>query len=265
MKVTLGYSPCPNDTFIFDALVNKKISTAPYEFETVLEDIQTLNQWASEARLDITKLSFPAFFQNQHQYTMLQAGAAMGKGVGPLLIAKQMVKVPNLLHSTIAIPGLQTTANLLLNFAFPMAKKKVPMLFSEIEDAVLMDKVDLGVIIHENRFTYEQKHLIKICDLGEIWEQRQQLPVPLACIAIRSNSGITRQVADDISNLIKKSIEYAFSNYPSISDYTKQHAQEMDENVMRQHIELYVNDFSLDITTGKPAIEELYKQYQSIQ
>jgi 1,4-dihydroxy-6-naphthoate synthase len=263
MKFTLGYSPCPNDTFIFDALVNKKIDTGDYEFEPVLEDIQSLNQWASEPRLDITKLSFPAFFQNQHQYKMLNAGAAMGKGVGPLLIAKQMVKVPDIHHSSIAIPGALTTANLLLNFAFPMAKNKVPMLFSEIEDAVLMDKVDLGVIIHENRFTYQQKGLIRICDLGEIWEERQGLPVPLACIAIRNN--ITDKAANDISELIKRSIEYSFSNYPSISDYTKQHAQEMDENVMRQHIELYVNDFSLDIIPGKPAIEELHKQYMAIK
>ena len=265
MKFTLGFSPCPNDTFIFDALVNNKIETGDYEFEPVLEDIQTLNQWAAEGRLDITKLSFPAFFQNQHQYKMLHSGAAMGKGVGPLLIAKQMVNVPDLQHSSIAIPGNLTTANLLLNFAFPMAKNKVPMLFSEIEVAELLNKVDLGVIIHENRFTYQQKGLIKICDLGEIWEQRQSLPVPLACIAIKSKPVFSKQVEHDISKLIKRSIEYAFSNYPSISDYTKQHAQEMDENVMRQHIELYVNDFSLEVNAGKPAIEELYKQFQAIQ
>ena len=262
MKLTLGFSPCPNDTFIFDALVNGKIDTGGYTFEPVLEDIQTLNQWAAEGKLDITKLSFPAFFQNKHQYEMLNAGAAMGKGVGPLLIAKKMVNVPDIQHSRIAIPGDNTTANLLLSFAFPMAQNKVPMLFSEIEDAVLMNKVDLGVIIHENRFTYQQKGLFKVCDLGAIWEERQNCPVPLACIAAKKT--LLQQIHFDISQQIQKSIQYAFSNYPAISDYTKQHAQEMDENVMRQHIELYVNDFSLDISKGKPAIDQLFKQYEAV-
>src|SRR5215212_6863524 len=242
MKLSLGFSPCPNDTFIFDALVNGKIDTEGYDFEPVLEDIQTLNQWAVEGRLDITKLSFPAFFQNRDKYEMLSAGAALGKGVGPLLIAKRMVNVPDIEHSRIAIPGENTTANFLLRFAFPMAKNKIPMLFSEIEEAVLMEKVDMGVIIHENRFTYQQKGLIRICDLGEIWEQRQNAPIPLACIAARND--IQVQSRDKISMLIKKSVEYAFAHYPEITPYTKQHAQAMDENVMRQHIELYVNNYS---------------------
>src|SRR5215207_1830403 len=145
MKLTLGFSPCPNDTFIFDALVHKEIDTGSLEFEPVLEDIQTLNEWAAKERLDITKLSFPSFFQHQGRYAMLESGAARGEGVGPLLIAKTMVQVPDIEHCTIAIPGEDTTANFLLSFAFPMAKNKVPMLFSEIEDAVLMGKVDLGV------------------------------------------------------------------------------------------------------------------------
>jgi 1,4-dihydroxy-6-naphthoate synthase len=257
MKLSLGFSPCPNDTFIFDALVNGKVDTEGYEFEPVLEDIQTLNKWASEGRLDLTKLSFPAFFENQGVYAMLQAGAALGKGVGPLLIAKRMVNVPDIEHCSIAIPGENTTANFLLKFAFPMAKNKVPMLFSEIEDAVLMGKVDMGVIIHENRFTYMQKGLIRICDLGEIWEQRQNAPIPLACIAAKKE--IPVQSRDKISGLIKKSVEYAFANYPQITDYTREHAQEMDENVMRQHIELYVNNYSLDLGEAREAIEMLEK------
>ena len=263
MKLSLGFSPCPNDTFIFDALVNKKIDTHGLEFDVIMEDIQTLNEWSSETKLDITKLSFPAFFRNNDKYEMLNSGAALGKGVGPLLIAKRMVNVPDVANSSIAIPGEQTTANFLLSFAFPMAKNKTPILFSSVEDAVLMEKFDLGVIIHENRFTYQQKGLIKICDLGEVWEEKQKAPIPLACIACKSNLDV--QIRNQIDNLIRKSVEYAFSYYPEITAYTKDHAQAMDENVMRQHIELYVNNYSLDLgQDGKNAIDQLRNVYKSM-
>ena len=264
MKLSLGFSPCPNDTFIFDALVNKKIDTEGLEFDVVLEDIQTLNQWSSENKLDITKLSFPAFFRNRVYYEMLSSGAALGKGVGPLLIAKKMVNVPDVSHCSIAIPGELTTANFLLSFAFPTAKNKTPVLFSEIEDAVLMEKFDLRVIIHENRFTYQQKGLIKICDLGEVWEEKQNAPIPLACIAVKKT--FDKEVQNKISDVIRKSVEYAFSKYPEITDYTKQHAQAMDENVMRQHIELYVNNYSIDLAgDGRKAIDQLQKVFNQIQ
>ncbi|MGZ3853852.1 MAG: 1,4-dihydroxy-6-naphthoate synthase [Flavisolibacter sp.] len=263
MKLSLGFSPCPNDTFIFDALVNNKIDTEGLEFEVVLEDIQTLNEWSNQGKLDITKLSFPAFFRNNDKYSMLDSGAALGKGVGPLLIAKRMVNVPDVVHSTIAIPGEQTTANFLLSFAFPMAKQKTPILFSSIEDAVLMEKFDLGVIIHENRFTYQQKGLIKICDLGQVWEEKQKAPIPLACIAAKNSFDV--QLRNRISGLIKKSVEFAFQNYPNITDYTKQHAQAMDENVMRQHIELYVNNYSIDLgEDGRRAIDQLHGVFNEI-
>ena len=263
MKLSLGFSPCPNDTFIFDALVNKKMDTEGLEFEAVLEDIQTLNEWSNEGRLDITKLSFPAFFSNNDKYEMLNSGAALGKGVGPLLIAKKMVNVPDVAHSSIAIPGKQTTANFLLSFAFPMAKNKTPVLFSEIENAVLTEKFDLGVIIHENRFTYQQKGLIKICDLGEIWEEKQKAPIPLACIAARNV--LNAELRNKISNLLKKSVEYAFRYYPELTSYTKEHAQAMDENVMRQHIELYVNNYSVDLgEDGRKAIDQLNLVYNHL-
>jgi 1,4-dihydroxy-6-naphthoate synthase len=263
MKLSLGFSPCPNDTFIFDALVNKKIDTEGLEFEAVLEDIQTLNEWGNDGKLDITKLSFPAFFKNTDKYSMLNSGAALGKGVGPLLVAKRMVNVPDLIHSNIAIPGELTTANFLLSFAFPMAKNKTPVLFSQIEDAVLMGKFDLGVIIHENRFTYHQKGLIKICDLGEVWEERQKAPIPLACIAAKNT--LDDELRNKVSNLIKGSVEYAFAHYPEISSYTKEHAQAMDEDVVRQHIELYVNNYSVDLgDEGKKAIQQLQQVYNSL-
>jgi len=222
-----------------------------------------LNEWSNRSKLDITKLSFPAFFSNRNKYEMLNSGAALGKGVGPLLVAKRMVNVPDIIHSGIAIPGELTTANFLLNFAFPMASNKTPVLFSEIEDAVLMEKFDLGVIIHENRFTYQQKGLIKICDLGEIWEERQKVPIPLACIAAKNSFDV--QLRNKISNLIRKSVEYAFAHYPEITSYTKEYAQAMDENVMRQHIDLYVNNYSVDLgEEGQKAIALLQKEYYKL-
>jgi 1,4-dihydroxy-6-naphthoate synthase len=261
MKLTLGFSPCPNDTFIFDALVNKKIDTQGFDFDVVLEDVQTLNNWANEGRLDVSKLSFPAFFNNADQYACLSAGSALGKGVGPLLIAKTMVNVPDVAHCRIATPGENTTANFLLNFAFPTAQNRIPMLFSSIEDAVLKGEVDLGVIIHENRFTYQQKGLVKVLDLGEHWETKTSKAIPLGCIAIKRS--LPQEVIQKIDTLIKASLQYSYTHYPTLSPYITEHAQEMDEAVMRQHIELYVNEFSLELgETGREAIEQFYQLYQ---
>ncbi|WP_276500467.1 1,4-dihydroxy-6-naphthoate synthase [Terrimonas pollutisoli] len=263
MKLTLGFSPCPNDTFIFDALVNNKIDTEGLEFEVVLEDVETLNQWALEGKLDITKLSFPAFFQSLDNYTLLSSGSALGKGVGPLLISKNQTEVNSkkIAASSIAIPGLNTTANLLLSFAFPDAKNKKPMIFSAIENAVLMEEAELGVIIHENRFTYQEKGLHKVLDLGNYWEEKIKMPVPLGGIAI--SQSIKRSIALQINKLIRKSLEYAFSNYPFISDFVKQHSQEMSEEVMRKHIDLYVNNYSLDLgNDGREAVWTLFNVYQ---
>ena len=264
MKFTLGFSPCPNDTFIFDALVNKKIEADDLEFDVVLEDVETLNNWALQGKLDITKLSFPALFQSLNQYSLLHAGSALGKGVGPLLVGKEKISSDDVAKHSIAIPGIHTTANLLLSFAFPAADKKTAILFSDIEDAVVNGKAGLGVIIHENRFTYQQKGLIKIADLGNIWEEKMHAPIPLGGIAIKKS--IDAAISKRINALIRQSLEYGFNNYPLISDYVKQHSQAMDENVMRKHIELYVNDYSIDLgDDGKNAIQSLYKVFQSIQ
>ena len=258
MKLTLGFSPCPNDTFIFDALVNKKIDTKGLNFDIQLEDVETLNQWSFEGKLDITKLSFPALFQNLDKYTLLNSGAALGKGVGPLLICKSDLKIKNVADHSIAIPGVNTTANLLLSFAYPDAKNKHPMLFSEIEESILSNKTDLGVIIHENRFTYQQKGLFKIADLGEYWEEKMNVPIPLGGIAVKKS--IDRLIGLKVEKMIKESLESAFKNYPLITDYVIQHAQEMNEDVMRQHIELYVNNFTANLgEDGKEAINLLHK------
>ena len=258
MKLTLGFSPCPNDTFIFDALVNKKIDTEGLEFDAVLEDVETLNKWSFEKKLDITKLSYPAFFQNLDKYVLLNSGAALGKGVGPLLISKVKSQKSIIETTSIALPGENTTANLLFSFAYPNAKNKKHMIFSAIEESVLNEQVELGVIIHENRFTYQQKGLHKVSDLGEYWEKKMHVPIPLGGIAVKRS--IDKEISLKIDKLIRKSIEFAFSNYPLITEYVKQHSQEMSEDVMRQHIELYVNNFSIDLgNDGKQAIETLYK------
>lgn len=277
MKLTLGFSPCPNDTFIFDALVNKKIDTKGLDFEVYMEDIETLNKWGTEGRLDITKLSFPAFFPNLHQYIALSTGAALGKGVGPMLVANDEIDFENFQqenesgdffklnigeNAIIAIPGEYTTANFLLSYLFPQIKnKRISVLFSEIENAVLSGKADVGLLIHENRFTYKDRGLKKIADLGKLWEIKTGYPTPLACIAIKKTVDIKLQ--EQVGNLIKKSLAYSFDNYPLISPFVQQHAQAMSKEVMRQHIDLYVNDFSVDLgEKGKKAIEIFYSIYK---
>ena len=264
MKLTLGFSPCPNDTFIFDALVNQKIDRGGLSFDVVLEDVETLNQWAIDGKLDITKLSFPALFRSLENYTLLNAGSALGKGVGPLLVRKKETDISDddIKNQLIAIPGINTTANLLLNFAYPEATSKQAMLFSDIEDFVAGGQAGLGLIIHENRFTYQEKGLEKVADLGEIWEQKMNMPIPLGGIAI--NQSVKRSVAIKVETLIRKSLEYAFAQYPQVSDYVKQHSQTMSEEVMRQHIQLYVNNYSLDLgSEGKKAIEQLHAVFKA--
>lgn len=265
MKLSLGFSPCPNDTFIFDALVNNKIDTEGLEFNVYLEDVETLNKWALEGKLDITKLSFPAFFRSMENYLLLNTGSALGKGVGPLLISDSPneFSTEDINQSSMALPGLHTTANLLFSFAYPDAIDKTFILFSEIENALINKETDLGVIIHENRFTYQQKGLHKIKDLGEYWEEKMESPIPLGGIAI--NQSIKRSTAIKVDQLIRKSLDFAFANYPAITDYVKQHSQTMSEDVMRKHIDLYVNNYSLDLgEEGKLAIENLYQVFQEI-
>lgn len=260
MTLTLGFSPCPNDTFIFDALVNRKIDTGDLTFEVVLEDVETLNQWAIEGKPDITKLSFPAFFKSAENYVLLDAGSALGKGVGPLLVCNNTNLDPDINNSLIAIPGINTTANLLFSFAYPEAVNKKPLLFSTIEEAVLSGETDLGLIIHENRFTYREKGLKKLMDLGEFWENKMNVPIPLGGIAAKRELG--PDLAQQVSTLIRRSLEYAFAHYPEVTEYVKTHAQSMNEQVMRQHIDLYVNNYSLELgTEGKNAIRALYKVF----
>ena len=260
MKFTLGFSPCPNDTFIFDALVNNKIDTHNFEFEVLLEDVQTLNQWAMQGKLDITKLSYGVLPLVLNNYAVLNSGSALGRGVGPLLIADKCNFTSNVDDCLIAIPGEQTTAHLLFSLAYPLAKKKVFMRYDEIEKFVL-DGKGLGVIIHENRFTYQDKGLKKIIDLGDYWEKETSSAIPLGGIVVNRNIDKTIQI--ELDSLIKKSIEFAFGNYPDLNDYIRLHAQEMSEDVMRKHIDLYVNNYSLNLgEVGKNTVNKLLEVYQ---
>jgi len=260
MKYTLGFSPCPNDTFIFDALVNKNIDTKGIQLEVVLADVQTLNEWALQEKLSFSKISYGVWPLVKNNYQLLQSGSALGNGVGPLLIAKKIISETDINNGLIAIPGKNTTAHLLFSLAYPAAKFKVFKVFHDIEEAVLQGEVIGGVIIHENRFTYEQKGLVKISDLGVYWEQQLQLPIPLGGI-VASNK-IASEIVQQVDELINDSLQYAFTQYPAVSKYVKEHAQEMSEAVMRQHIDLYVNDYSLQLgAKGHEAIKKLEEVY----
>lgn len=263
MKLTLGFSPCPNDTFIFDALVNKKIDTEGLEFEVVLEDVQTLNNWAKEDKLTLSKISYGVLPLITRNYVVLNSGGALGKGVGPLLITNDDHFNADNSNSTVAIPGENTTAHMLFSLAYPQLKNKHFKVFNEIEDAVLTGATDGGVIIHENRFTYQQKGLKKVVDLGEYWEQQLNVPIPLGGIVAKRSLSI--DVIKKVDRLIRKSLEYSFDHYPAVTDYVRAHAQEMSEDVMRQHIDLYVNNYSIDLgAAGKKAVEKLLEVYQQL-
>ncbi len=258
-KLTLGYSPCPNDCFIFDALVHGKIDTEGLGFEVQLEDVETLNQNALKGELDITKLSFHAYAKVMKKYILLRSGSALGFNCGPLLI-KSKVKSEKLKGDwVVAIPGELTTANFLLSIAYPEIKNKKVMLFSDIEDAVLSGEVDAGLIIHESRFTYQDKGLEKVSDLGEFWEGLIHAPIPLGGIVIKRD--LPPELQQQVNTLIRKSVEYAFTHPESCMPYVRAHAQEMSEEVMKKHIALYVNAFSVDLgEQGKLAVELMFSK-----
>ncbi len=262
-KISLGFSTCPNDTFIFDAMVHHKIDTEDLEFELILGDVEELNQKAIHNELDVTKISYHAYTKIINNYLILDAGSALGYKNGPLLISKHKIYPDEVNDVRIAIPGLNTTANLLLSIAYPNAKNKKEYLFSDIEEAVLSNEVDAGLIIHENRFTYEKKGLKKIVDLGEYWEDQTGLPIPLGGIVVNRN--LSHDLQLKINRVLKRSVEFAFENPKSAYPYIKQYAQEMQEEVMYKHIELYVNDFTKDLgKDGRKAIEYLYERAISL-
>jgi len=268
MKLTLGFSPCPNDTFIFDALIHHKIDTEGLSFEVCYDDVETLNQKALRGELDITKLSFHAFAYVANQYALLDAGSALGFGVGPLLISKNhfegpddpQLQNPNATLK-VGIPGKYTTANFLLGIAYPHLRNKQELVFSEIESALLQEEIDLGLIIHENRFTYQDKGLTKIVDLGDYWEKLTGCAIPLGGIVINRN--LNREIQLKVNRLVRQSVEFAFAHPKSGIDFIRQHAQAMEENVMYKHIELYVNKYSINLgEEGRKAVDTLFKLAQ---
>lgn len=261
MKLSLGFSPCPNDTFIFDALIHHKIDTEGLDFEVCFDDVETLNQKALKGELDITKLSFHAFAHVYERYALLDAGSALGFGVGPLLICKrkELLRPENLNSNLkVGIPGKLTTANFLLGIAYPELVNKEEMIFSGIEDALLDDRIDLGLIIHENRFTYQDKGLHKIIDLGNHWEELTGCAIPLGGIVINRNLDFS--VQEKVNRLVRRSVTYAFEHPRSGLEFIASHAQEMSEEVMYKHIDLYVNKYSVDLgPEGRKAIDVLFQ------
>jgi 1,4-dihydroxy-6-naphthoate synthase len=256
MKLTLGFSPCPNDTFIFDALVNEKIDVQGFKFDVMMEDVETLNRWAMQEKLDITKISYGVLPRILPAYRVLDAGGALGKGVGPLLVSKNPVELDEVPHLRVALPGANTTAHMLFTLAFPDAQQKQFLVFHDIEDAVLRGDVDCGVIIHENRFTYADKGLHKLLDLGEFWEHNTKSPIPLGGIVM--NRRFDPAIMAKIDALIRESVAYSWKQYPVLSPFVREHAQEMSEDVMRQHINLYVNNYSSSLgQEGRSAVWQL--------
>jgi 1,4-dihydroxy-6-naphthoate synthase len=264
---TIAYSPCPNDCFIFGALALNKIDTQGIRFNIILEDVEALNKNALQGEYDITKLSFHALLYLTEKYILLNSGSALGFAVGPLLISKDKIDKENIAKINqlkIAIPGKLTTANFLLSIAYPEAKNKTAILFSDIEEKVLSGEFDAGLIIHENRFTYESKGLKKILDCGEYWENLIHAPIPLGGIVMKRS--IDESHIKKVDHLIRESLNYAYAHPDEIMPYVKLHAQEMEEIVMQKHIDLYVNDFSKDLgAIGKKAIDLFFKKAQEIQ
>ncbi len=271
MKLSLGFSPCPNDTFIFDALVNKQIDTEGLEFEVHMEDVQTLNQMVMHGELDISKISYGSLPLVVEKYIVLNSGSALGKGVGPLLVAPFPIPAPAVKECSVAIPGEHTTAHVLFSLAYPEATHKVFLRYDQIEQYVLDNTgslenirgVRLGVIIHENRFTYQDKGLVKETDLGNYWETETGLPVPLGGIVMRRD--FDNALLKQVDKLIRRSLEHAYTRTGVINEFIRNNAQEMSDEVMKQHIDLYVNDYSLELgKNGKAAVSKFTEVHSAI-
>jgi 1,4-dihydroxy-6-naphthoate synthase len=261
MKLSLGFSPCPNDCFMFDAIVHRRVDLEGLEFDVTMADVEALNRLAFRGGIAVTKLSYHAFAHCAQEYALLDAGSALGRGCGPLLISKRPIAPEEVAAGQlrIAIPGRFTTANFLLGLAFPDATSTSELVFSEIEAAVANGDYDAGVIIHENRFTYAAKGLRKILDLGEFWEASTGMPIPLGGIVIRRS--LPEEIQRKMNRVMRRSVEFAFANPDTSAPFVREHAQEMSDDVIRRHIELYVNDYSVDLgEDGRRAVEVLFER-----
>ena len=251
----LAISPCPNDTFMFDAIVNKRIDLEGYTFDVEYHDIEQLNERVLGGEAQVSKCSTALLRAVGERYRLLDSGSALGRGNGPLLVRRKGETTP---IRRIAVPGLYTTANALIGRLFPDIEERVPMLFSQIAASVERGEFDAGVLIHEGRFVYERRNLELVADLGLEWERQMGLPLPLGSIIVDRSLG--EEVARDVERLIRRSIEYAFANPSSSRDFIKSHAQELEDDVIDKHIALFVNDFSLTLgDEGRRAVKELIK------
>jgi len=256
--LSLGFSPCPNDTFLFHALVHGAVSLPGIRLESQLADVETLNRWALSGKLDVSKVSYGALPFLLDRYALLRSGGALGRGCGPLLVARRPLTATALRSGRVAIPGRHTTANLLFRLYEPRAAPGIEVRYEEIMPAVAAGAFDAGLIIHESRFTFPDHGLVRVVDLGEWWEEETGAPIPLGGIVARRSLGSTASRVDDA---IRSSVEAAFRDPDASRTYVRRHAQELSESVMRSHIELYVNDYSLDPgADGERAAEELVRR-----
>ena len=259
MKLTLGFSTCPNDTFIFDAMIHNKVDTEGLEFEVLMADVEELNRNAFAGNIDITKLSYHSYLYVANHYKLLNSGSALGYKNGPLVIAKRNIHPEKSTGLKIAIPGKHTTANLLLSVLYPNLNDKAEFLFSDIEDAVINEVVDAGLIIHENRFTYEKRGLVKIADLGEEWELQTKCPIPLGGIVIHRK--YSSEIQQKVDRVLKRSVEFALDNPDSGKDFVKCYAQELEDEVIKMHIALYVNNFTVNLgEAGRNSVFRLFER-----
>ncbi len=255
MKLTLNISPCPNDTFMFDAIVNRRIDTAPFDISVEYLDIEQLNARVLEGGAQISKISYAVYPSIAERYRILDSGSALGRGNGPLLVSKSEVDLSNP-YLRVVVPGMHTTANALMSRLYPHIEHKSPMLFSEIAEAVADGRFDAGVLIHEGRFTYKERGLRLVADLGVEWESRTGLPLPLG--AIVASRDLPSEVVVRFEELLRQSIAYAFAHPEESRAYVKEHAQEMADDVIDSHIALFVNDYSLSLgEEGRCAVAEL--------
>lgn len=259
MQLSLGFSPCPNDTFMFNALVNNKIGRGELNFDLHIKDVEELNELCLARALDVSKISYHAYTKVYQDYQLLQAGSALGRGVGPLLISKRDLSGQEIGDLTIAVPGKNTTAAFLLASAYGKIKHVQYVLFSDIEEMVLKGEVDAGVIIHENRFTYQKRGLRLIEDLGSYWESKTGLPIPLGGIVVRRDLPLS--IKEQLNLLMRKSVEHAFQDPIDAHPYVLKYSQELAEEIVEKHIETYVNSYSLHIgKEGKKAVNRMFSE-----
>jgi len=264
VQLKIGFSPCPNDTFMFDAMINRRIQTEGLSFLLEMADIEKLNQHALAGEFDILKISYALYSQVSENYQILNSGSALGYANGPLLVSKAKIYPDEVEHLHVAIPGANTTANLLLTIAYPNVKKKTEYLFSDIEEVVLSGETDAGLLIHENRFTYEAKGLKKIVDLGTWWEEQTKMPIPLGGIMVKRS--LPQKIKETINRVLSNSISHAFEHPNEAMGFIREHAQSMHSDVIYRHIDLYVNEYSLNLgEKGRKAIEFLFSKGSGIK